>query len=84
MQRLERRICPGSVLDCGSGIKSTVKFETQRQLVYDVCDVELSLRKSLFDSLEEPNIFSLAATKLACNNNRGGRRIKKLCAGGIS
>ena len=28
VQRMGRRICPGSVLDCGCGIKLTVKFPT--------------------------------------------------------
>ena len=29
VQRLERGICPKSVLDCGSGIKQSVKYGTQ-------------------------------------------------------
>ena len=35
------------------------------------CDAEVPPQKPLFDSSEEPNIFSLIATKLACKNDAG-------------
>ena len=36
------------------------------------CDVEVPPRKLWFNSLEELNLFSLIATKLACKNDGGG------------
>ena len=84
----ERRVCPRSVLYCGGGIRKSLKLD---EICDGGCDAEVPPQKPLFDSSEEPNIFSLIATKLACKNDAGmggggggGMGITRLHAGGIS
>ena len=69
VQCLERRVCPRSVLSCGGSIKKSLKFD---DICDGGCDVEVPLQKPLFNSSEEPNIFSLIATKLVWRNDAGG------------
>ena len=45
---------------------------------HGVCDVEAPPWKPWFDYAEEPNILSLIATKLVCNNDGGG--VSRGCA----
>ena len=77
MQRLERGICLRSVLNCGSRIKGTVKFETKNiNWLHGGCDGDLPPRKAWFDSPEKPNISSIMATKLERNSDEGGRETR--------
>ena len=59
MQRLGRGICPGSILDCGFGIKLTVKLMIHNVKKHGGSDGELLPQKSGVDTTMGQNIFSL-------------------------
>ena len=59
VQLLGRDICPGSVLDCGYGIKLTVKFLFVNVRWHGDSDGMVPPRKSRFDTSIMQNIFSI-------------------------